>query len=212
MQLPPGIEFRQVYYVRGATPKHWFRRWDWSDPPTCGGSHAFAIHADNSVTLLCPFSLRSQRVSKRAGEMMTTQRNPPPNVKTGVEVLLRTWDKAQRLGMPDADFGTATFLLKALGVPVPTSGSVVEGAIVNSRFSESGGKAPAPVFEGVIKPGTQRDKIFTFFKEWRLVSEAMAQFNLTRSAVLSHLHTIWKTHGAGYQLRDGAAKIVMPGS
>ena len=61
-------------------------------------------------------------------------------------------------------------------------------------------------------PTSKRGEVAAFFMqdEPQSLHEAMARLGLTRSGVLSHLFTLNKGHGVGYELVSDCARLVVP--
>ncbi len=215
VKLPEGLTYQQVYYIDGAVPK--FLRGVWpayliKNPPNSGFSFAFVLGKPDAkrVTVFCPFTLESSTVKGDAGELM--QRKPEAMTECRLAYLVKLvqtrWAECQARGH-QRDYAVATAVLKALGAAVPAQ--LVKGGGEDKR--ERGGK---PVGDSLLKPvpsGGKRGRFLVWFLEdggLRTVREAMVEFGMTRSNVLSYLYTLNKDHGLGYSLVGDTAEVTLP--
>lgn len=72
------------------------------------------------------------------------------------------------------------------------------------------GKPTDPSRFVVIPEPSRRADVAQFFLEWASLEEAMAKFQLTRSAVLSMLYQIWKDNGFGYEVDGSRGRLLVP--
>ena len=90
---------------------------------------------------------------------------------------------------------------------------IIRIAYEEDANKERGGK---PVADNLLKPvkrDGKRGKVLEWFMdtgEARSVREAMAEFEASRSSVLSYLHNLNKDHGIGYVLVGDTALVSMP--
>lgn len=204
------IEMRRVYYVRGGAPKYWPLRYEVSDPPTSGFSRALVIRGEKRSTLFCPYTLFAYQVSNKCGELQGELCELDP-AKMG-DVITRSWEMCVRLGF-QRDFGVAAMVLTELGQPVPKF--LPPPVDVHRGDDEGKGRGGKPVAEDALKPcnpSSKRADVARFFMtdEPQSLHEAMAKLGLTRSGVLSHLFTLNKDHGVGYELVRDCARLIVP--
>ena len=215
VELPEGLRYQRVYYVDGAVPK--FYRGVWpaylvKHPPCSGFSFAFVLGRPDAkrVTLFCPFTLESSTVKAEAGELLDGEQEAMTERRLGhlTELIKTRWTECQARGY-QRDYAVATAVLKALGATVPAQ--LVKGGEEDTR--RRGGK---PVADSLLKPvprGGKRGRFLAWFLEGddhRTVREAMVEFDMTRSNVLSYLYTLNKDHGLGYSLVGDTAEIELP--
>ncbi|MFA5702928.1 MAG: hypothetical protein WC982_05345 [Advenella sp.] len=206
-----NIELKRVYYVRGSAPGHWARRSEVKDPPTSGYSHALVIVGDKRSTILCPFTLSAFQVSNKCSELDCPALDLDKDRMA--KVIVETWESCVRLGF-QRDFGVAAMVLAEFGHAVPKFLPAVTTLPDGSREEEKtrGGK---PVDHDALKPcnpASKRAEVARFFMadEPQSLHEAMAKLGLTRSGVLSHLFTLNKDHGVGYDLVRDCAILIVP--
>lgn len=123
------------------------------------------------------------------------------------EALPRLWAEIQRHGWAQKDFDTAAFIMRRLGMPVP----LIDRPGGEERVS--GGKEVSET--GLLKPvkrASRKGQVLQFFlgDDTKSIREAMAEFGITRSNLLSQLYLLQKDHGIGYELKNDAAIITLP--
>lgn len=203
------IRFARIYFVRGDMPSHTRTRYEVKDPPCSGYGHVAIIPGDKRSTLLSPFSLQAWQVSNTCDEMRSAEYVDCTPEKLA-SFIYKAWEECVKLGF-QRDFGVAAMVLTELGQPVP---KYLPPPVDESKREESkrGGK---PVNEEALrpcKPTSKRGEVAAFFMqdEPQSLHEAMARLGLTRSGVLSHLFTLNKDHGVGYELVSDCARLVVP--
>jgi hypothetical protein len=74
------------------------------------------------------------------------------------------------------------------------------------------GKPMEPERFKPVKVGSKRGEVATKFEESRRTVDSVAEeMDLTRSGVLSHLHSLWKFHAVGYSVEaDGTVVLLYP--
>jgi hypothetical protein len=205
-----SIRLAKVYFVWGDMPSHTRSRFEVRNPPTSGWGHVVVLPSGPKRSiLLSPFSLESWQVSNSCDEL-----------KSAVDVditperlaffINQAWEQNVRLGF-QRDFGVAAMVLTELGQPVP---KFIPPPPDASRGEEvkRGGK---PIVESILcpcRPDSKRGKVAAFFMQDspQSLHEAMARLELTRSGVLSHLYTLNKDHGVGYELVSDCARLLLP--
>lgn len=229
-RVAEGLFFGRIYWVMGDMPSTSRQRNDVKSPPNAGWSHAFLIDKGGKmVTLFCPYTLEGFQVTRNCSEIGSMQMderyvpspvNPMLNVVDGwqewtpdrharlLAMILKAWDMAGRLSLPNKDYDTAALVISMMGGNVPLR-VLAEGA---EPDKPRGGKE-ADVL-GLLKPvkkDSKRGLVLQFFlPQPRSIREAMAEFGYSRSNVLSHLFILQKDHGIGYTLTGDAATITLP--
>lgn len=204
------IRFARIYFVRGGAPNYWKQKYEITDPPTSGHGHAVIIPGDKRSTIFCPFTLQAYQVSNRCGELASsTEVEYEPERLAGF--IVRAWEEAIKLGF-QRDFGVAALVLTELGQPVP---KFLHPPVDPDKQDERKSRGGKPVNEEALrpcKPGSKRGEVAAFFmqEEPQSLHEAMARLGLSRSGVLSHLFTLNKDHGVGYDLVNDCARLVVP--
>lgn len=210
-EVVDGLLWGRVYWISGDAPSKQRERNDVTDPPTSGWSHVFVIDKKGKlVTLLCPYTLNAYQISRTCMEYRSLERarDPwtPERKKRLVRLIHEHWAEAERLGW-QRGFDAAAMVLHALGAEVPQ-----RQAKPGEELKASGGK-DADIL-GLLKPvkrNGRRGQVLAFFLEKpRSVREAMAEFGVTRSNVLSQLYLLTKDHGIGYSLTGDAVTIALP--
>jgi hypothetical protein len=227
-KLGEDVYFARINWMWGTSKHRQTFRHEVREPPTNGWGLALLIDRDKDdrgkpvklVTLftLCWFD--SFQVSRMSLEYQSLEHPEALAIGTSrvleaevddrlrayvAEALPRLWDEIQRHGWVQKDFDTAAYVMRRLGLPVP----LIERAGSEERVS--GGKE---VSEGLIKPvkaPSRKGQVLRFFMgETKSIREAMAEFGISRSNVLSQLYLLQKDHGIGYELKNDAAIITLP--
>lgn len=188
------------------------------------------------LTLFCPFTLSSHLVSREAGEInviasvrketviegmkepkvevvqKAVPRSLDPLDDARIERLSRiitdNWRMRCKLGMP-FDLDVATLVLTRLGSRVPEERPAVKlDAAGEVRKS---GKPAGDQLTKAVAPDSKPGRVLWFFMEKRRsITEGMAEFGSTRSALQSTLYGLWKNCGLGYTLAADMVDIVLP--
>lgn len=221
---PIELDFVKTYFVRGDVKRGQFSAEPVvKDPPTSGFAHVFVIPGKKQSMLFCPYTLWSQSVPNRCLEIkgakpaqfgLDAHRTLEDGTETTTKDMMaaiidRRWALACRLGLA-ADFDVAALVLNRLGKPVPTyaRASSVEA---DGSQKERGGKAMDETKRRFVDPKSRRGGVLKFFIEGtRSIREAMAELDLTRSGVLSHLFSLNRDHGIGYTLAADCATVSVP--
>lgn len=207
------VQFAKCYFVRGEMPSHQRTRFEVKDPPTTGWGHVAIIPGPKRSTLLSPFSLESWQVSNSCDELKSAVYTDIAPERLA-HFINKAWETNVRIGF-QRDYGVAAMVLTELGQPVPKfllSPVSERRAGYEDEEKPRGGK---PVVESALKscnPASKRAEVARFFMadEPQSLHEAMAKLGLTRSGVLSHLFTLNKDHGVGYELVRDCATLIVP--
>lgn len=202
------VRFVKTYFVRGSLPKGSTFMSGVTDPPTCGFARAVIIPGDKRSTILCPYTLQAYQVNNKCGEVSQAV-DVEVTPERLAEVITKSWEDCVRQGV-QRDFGVAAMVLNELGQPVPKFVPQADGK--SGEEEKRGGK---PINEAALrpcKPGSKRGEVAAFFMqaEPQSLHEAMARLGLSRSGVLSHLFTLNKDHGVGYELMNDYARLLVP--
>lgn len=199
--------FIKTYYVRGGAPKFWKHRYEISDPPTSGFSHAVVIDGIKRSTILCPYTLETYQVSNNCGELAESVDVSISFRRLG-EIITNTWEQCVKLGF-QRQYQIAALVLAAIGQPVP---KILPPPVAAGEHGSRGGKDFDPKALKPVNPESKRGKVAAFFNqpEPQSIHEAMARLELTRSGVLSHLFCLNRDHGIGYELGNDCASLVVP--
>lgn len=202
-----SVELVKTYFVSGGSPKTWHHRYELSDPPVGGWGIVILMRGEKRTTILCPYTLWSNQVTNHAGEIEAARPMDASNERIA-RLITESWAQCARLGF-QRDYGVAALVLTELGHEVPTFTPVLkEGEAPKVR----GGK---PISEGPLRtcnPKSKRADVARFFMSEtpQSLHEAMARLGLTRSGVLSHLFTLNRDHGVGYELVSDTARLLIP--
>ena len=209
MQVAEGLEFWQVYFVRGTVPKHSRHKNAISDPPHAGWGHAFVIPGEKRSTIFCPYSFQAYTVPNDCMETHSfSEPRDPFRLEWWEKHFPTKWAMMQKWGF-QRDYDTCALVLKKLGLPVPAD--VMTGGGEDTR--KKGGKATGSKLLKPVKADGKRGKFLQWFLDGdgsRSVREAMAEFGMTRSNALSYLYMLQKDHGIGYELVGDMATVTLP--
>lgn len=207
-RIVDGLYWGNVYFVIGK-PSETSKNNEVSSPPWAGQGDVFIIDkGGKTVTLFAPWQCEAHPVSRRSYEYVGCR---PAHGLFDREQALRAlhygWERAGKFAIAGA-FDVAAQVFQMLGEPVPIR-IVVEGA---EPEKPSGGKEADAL--GLLKPvkrSGRRGQVLAFFLPApRSIREAMAEFDVSRSNVLSQLYLLQKEHGIGYELLGDAARIMLP--
>lgn len=208
-EIAKGVEWLHVYYVRGSSPKGWVPRTVIQDPPSSGWTLAFVMRDTKHSEILCPYTLQAYRVPTDCSEVAKAKEPPQAFRPEWTEAFMRKrWADCVSRGW-QRDYDVAARLMKKMGWEVPTSAPTDEKGETKLR----GGNEAAEALLKPVKAKGKRGKFLKWFMEGggsRAVRDAMAQFDTTRSNVLSYLYMLWKDHGIGYVLKGEVATITVP--
>ncbi len=208
MNVADGLEWLQIYWIRGVSSKQLTNRNEVHDPPSNGWALAFAMPGEKRTTLFCPYSFTAFTVSNGSGEMRMAKEPKEFRQDFVVDMLRRKWDAFQSYGHR-VDYNTAAMVFKRMGEQVPEE--KMTGGEEDTR--KKGGKAVGSKLLKPVKRKGKRGKFLEWFLEAdgvRSVREAMAEFGMTRSNVLSYLYMIRKDHGIGYELVGDTVTVELP--
>jgi hypothetical protein len=207
------VRFARVYFVRGNAPGTSRTRNEVLDPPTSGHGHVCILPGEKRSTLLSPFTLQAYQVSNGCDEMRSAVDVEVTPEKLAGHIV-RAWEECVKLGF-QRDFGVAAMVLTELGQPVPKFLPPPPSADDRRRDEEPSKRGGKPVAEESLRPcrrQSKRGEVAAFFMQEgpQSLLEAMARLGMTRSGVLSHLFTLNKDHGVGYELVGDCASLVVP--
>lgn len=217
IEVPPPLDpkitdklsWGRIFWVCGTTPKNMTRN-DITDPPTNGEQCVFAFPGEKHWMVFCPITFTSYRL--RVGNLEQKSFKGATKVFTNKELgdwLIQKW-KHFAASSFQVDYNMAARVLKELGAKIPTAMPTASEADANK---ERGGKPTADKLLKPVKQGSKRGKVLEWFLdggEPRSVREAMAEFEASRSSVLSYLHNLNKDHGIGYVLVGDTANVTLP--
>lgn len=202
-----GLYYGEVYFVIGK-PSETSKDNMVSSPPWAGAGNALIVDkGGKTVTIFAPYQLEAFPVHRHCYEYrgIKPARGEFDRAKV-LESMYAGWDQACKFAY-QKDFDTAAMVFRMLGAEVPVQ-TRPEGVEEKTR----GGKE-ADVL-GLLKPvkrDGRRGQVLSFFLGGtRAVREAMAEFGVTRSNLLSQLYLLQKDHGIGYTLVGDACTITLP--
>lgn len=205
------VWFGRIYWAVGPTPKGMTRN-DVTNPPVNGWQSTFVLPGEKAWTTFDPFLFQSNRITVGGYEQKSFEGAPNPFTKEGLIALLtRKWEEHAAAGA-QVDYDIAAKIIKELGGQVPTT--VPSTTRTEEPDKERGGKPAEPELLKPVKRGGKRGKVLEWFlgNGARSIREAMAEFDASRSSVLSYLHNLHKDHGIGYRLVGDTAEVELPGS
>jgi hypothetical protein len=199
-----------MYFVHGTAPNDWTLRNAIEEP--MNGGYAIVLFLPNERgggLIFSPFTLESWAVPAKCCELSSAEwldDDFDPDKIAGA--IKRAWDRYASYTAAKA-YDLAASILRKLGHEAPAETPIAQA--VESGDRAKGGKAPEATGDTKpIRPGTKRAEIAAFFISTASIHEAMSQFTVTRSGVLSHLHCIHKYHGIGYEVVGDAARLLVP--
>lgn len=203
------FSFRKIYWVLGEMPKNMRSDGQYmvKNPPTSGWSSAFMFIGEKKTTIFCPYSYEAFDVPSSAREV-TGSEERPITVEKAEEILNRNWELYQRLGHSRA-YDVAVRVYKVLGLEAPAQ--LLSNGEEDTQVR--GGKEVGSALKKPVNQSSKRGKFLAWFLEGegsRSIREAMAEFDMSRSNVLSYLYMLRKDHGIGYTLAGDVAKIELP--
>lgn len=210
------LGWASVYWIRGPGPRGHARN-DVTDPPNAGDSLVFVLPAGGRrVRLFDPNTLQGYDVAEDSSEFIGLKVGRQSFRRDqGVALLLRSWKACEGYGF-QRDFDTAARVLLALGAEVPMKVELEPwegGSTIEQAPAKRGGKPAAASLTKLVPRGGRRGQVLSWFLTQsgpRSVREAMAEFDTTRSNVLTVLYQLHKEHGIGYELSDDSATLLLP--
>jgi len=214
---PEGMWFQKIYCFKGGPTKHNSERHLFSifDHPVNGQSLAFIIEPTGNsdrLTVFDPFNFTSYSVKRDAGELKDYEpiiMNETRRLQL-VKQVTDKWALRCKLNLK-SDFDTAGLVLKRLNGEIPEiRPKRIEERVKENGEKKRGGKEAA---KKILKPLPTKGKRFDVlehFKAGKSIREAMAEFGMSRSTVLTHLYRLNKDHGIGYDLVGEKATLTIP--
>jgi len=210
--LSDRLGWARVYWTIGPSPRSAVYPNDVKDPPNAGWSHAFVLPSGGRrVRLFCPFTFQGYDVGEKSAEYnsLTMPRKP---LRAGwmAETMLENWKANERYGF-QRDYDTATRVFMAMGLDVPMR--VEKPVEVGAEPKKRKGKPAGPTLLKPVARDSRRGRVLDWFMdsmEPRSVREAMAEFDTTRSNILTVFFQLNKDHGIGYTLSGDAAELELP--
>jgi len=208
-KLTDKLSWGRIFWVCGTTPKNMTRN-DVTDPPTNGQQCVFVFPGEKHWMAFCPISFTSYRLTVGGMEQKSFEGPTTEYSKEYLsEWLTQSWKKFATSNY-QVDYNMAARVLKELGAPIPTA---MPTAKEGEEDKERGGKPTADKLLKPVKRTSKRGKVLEWFIETgeaRSIREAMAEFEASRSSVLSYLHNLNKDHGIGYRLIGDTALVELP--
>ncbi len=208
MQVAEGLEWINLYWYYGVTPRRAKYHNAVTDPPCSGWSSAFVIRGEKRSTLFCPYSFQAWPAANDCMELALC-REPDKFTPDFMRDMMETkWEQFQRWGF-QKDYDTCALVMRRLGWPVPEQ--IMTGGGADDR--KKGGKEVGTRLLKPVKADSKRGRFLKWFLEGggaMPVREAMAEFAMTRSNALSYLYMIQKDHGIGYVLVGDTATVTLP--
>lgn len=202
--------FGRVYWLYGVAPRESRLKNDVTDPPVGGWQHVLAFPGEKRWTLFCPITFTSHQVSVGSMEQDSFEGSPRPYTREWLASwITERWHAFATAGS-QVDYDMAARVLRELGAEVPT---VVPLAREEDDQRERGGKPAADRLLKPVKRSGKRGRVLEWFLDGggpRSIREAMAEFEATRSSVLSYLFNLNKDHGVGYRLVGDTAEVELP--
>ncbi len=207
--ITPTLAWGTVYWMVGPTKY----RNEVKDPPCAGQAHVFVLpQGENKVRLFCPYTFYGHTVTSSSSEYLSLLPSTgffDPH--WAAKAMKANWEAFERYGF-QRDYDTAARVFRELGLEVPLKQVVEKELPPGVEQKRKGKEAAASLIKPVPKDG-RRGQVLAWFMESlepRSIREAMAEFNTTRSNILTVLYQLNKDHGFGYVLVGDAAEIELP--
>lgn len=203
------VQVVTTYFAEGGIPHrpHHRLRFELKDTPTNGFHRVVLIRGEKRSTLLCPHTLWTAQASNQSAEVAGAV---PYDLAPDrlADIITETWRKCAEFGF-QREYSIAALVLTELGHPVPT---FLPKPSDDDSEKKVGGKPVNPDALKPCRPTSKRADVARFFMQEtpQSLHEAMARLELTRSGVLSHLFTLNRDHGVGYELVSDCARLVVP--
>jgi len=230
LRLSDDVYYARISWLAGSSKNKESFRHEVREPPTNGQALVLVVDREQDergkpVKMVTLFSLcwfDSFQVSRSSREYQSLT-HPEVHAIAGGRVLEadanegleryvreaipRLWAEIMGFGWTQKDFDTAALIMRRLDMPVPLYERLDGADRVSGgkEVSEGGLKKP-------VKGDSRKGQVLRFFMapEPRSIREAMAEFGISRSNVLSQLYLVQKDHGIGYELKNDAAIITLP--
>ncbi len=211
-ELAPGLAWCKIYWVIGSMPANARLRNEVRDPPNAGWSSVLVLPAGGDrVRLFCPYTFQGYTVSSKSLEFDSLEVPRSRLKRTWMrELLYEHWKQFDSYGW-QKDYDTAARVMREMKWEVPMR-AAPEVDFSSPDTKRRGKEAGPELLKPVPKEG-RRGKVLSWFMDSldaRSIREAMAEFDTTRSNVLTVLFQLNKDHGIGYRLSGDAAEIVLP--
>lgn len=212
---PEELRLVSIYYMNGPVPKGRFENPPYvvRDPPVGGRTSAFIIPGDKRSTIFDPVMLWSESVPNTCAELKFAKpiELTPDKIVQMARITTDQWALWAKFGN-QVDYDMASVVLKKLGAPIPKDTIRVQIDPATGEAKSRGGKHADLGALRPIRRDSKRGLIAQFFinETPQSIREAMAQFGMTRSGVLSHLFCINRDNGLAYRLLADCAIIDVP--
>lgn len=207
-EIVDGLEFARIYWVAGTMKRGGEYRNEVQNPPCSGWMGAVILPGEKRSTIFCPYTFEAFTVSNQSGELRGANYDVQATPHWLDGFMRKRWTEMQTRGW-QKDYDTAVLIFRRLGTAIPEQ--ILKGGEEDTR--KKGGKEVEAKLTKPVKLDGKRGK----FLEWFLnaggtasIREAMAEFGMTRSNVLSYLYMLKKDHGLGYDLVGDNAVIQLP--
>lgn len=210
--IPGKLAWASVYWVVGPLPTTSGSRNEVKDPPNAGQSLVFVLpQGGRRVRLFSPFSFDGFTVTEDSMEFKSLEQPRQRMKRTWMrELMHRKWKQLESFGF-QKDYDTAARVMREMGWEVPIR--EIPEPDFNSPDVKKKGKDAAPKLLKPVPKEGRRGQVLSWFMDSldpRSIREAMAEFNTTRSNILTVLYQLNKDHGLGYKLAGDAAEIELP--
>ncbi len=211
MMIAEDLQYFRIFWDDGSVGRRDPRfRNATTKPPVTGWANVFVLEGEKFDTIFCPYSFEAVQAPKGCYELSKPKEPSEWRSSWWQEHLQRKWDYFQRTGT-QVSYDIASLVFRKLGMLVPVAKLTAEGG---ENTKAKGGKPEAEELTKPIKRKGKRGLVLDWFlKEEggrKSIHLAMADLDMTRSNVLSHLFMLNKDHGVGYRLVGESAEVVLP--
>lgn len=207
------LAWAKIYWVVGPMPTgRSTARNEVKDPPNAGWSSVLILPGGGRrVTVFCPYTFSAYSVSEDSMEFQSFEKPRDRLRRTWMrELLYKQWKAFESYGF-QRDYDTAARIMQMMNWEVPVR--AVPPVDFDAPETKRRGKEAAATLTKPVPRNGRRGEVLSWFMdsfEPRSIREAMAEFNTTRSNVLTVLFQLNKEHGIGYRLAGDAAEIELP--
>lgn len=206
--LADELQWARIYWIAGSPKRGQEYSPAVSAPPCSGWCGAVIVPGPKRSTLFCPYTFEAFTVPNDCGELRGAKMDEAMDPKRLANLMREKWAIMQARGW-HKDYDTAALVFKRLGEPVPEQ--MLKGGEEDTR--KKGGKEAETSLTKPVKLEGKRGRFLAWFLGKggsASVREAMAEFGMSRSNVLSYLYMLKKDHGLGYELVGDTATVRLP--
>lgn len=193
----------------GVTPEDW-DRYMAKDADHNGSGCAIFLQRPGckGVTMLSPFTLKAWSLPDWAGEVVKAKDHPIGKQRL-TSLLQEAWAREQSLGTDRANYDVTASVLRELGAVIPARAVKADGEEAGS--GRGGGKPCDPSRIAPVTGGKRLKIVKMLAKlDWVSIHELTSATGGSRGYISSHLNSLHKATGLGYELKGDAVRLLAP--